>query len=473
MCGHAGLIIGNPSDFFAEQNYRITSSARSASASSIAAVLLQEAQSFRGGDGFGVMALSKSSLIDSVVDGELGVSFVKKVDPFNGIWSSVIDNTKIFEESGVICMHARKMTAGQKVFAATHPIHVDNITLMHNGSVPDWSRLFPKAASDTIGLAQMLAEKGIKPIAEDIVGAKTLVWLDADDNTLNIFKHKDRPLYMCRTGSSYIYASEKWMVFKALDQYNLPQNEWIDFKDQYHYKYDVATGTWSEPAHYEEPVERNYYSSYNSKKNAQTTTTDIVQTGATGAENVKNGLSVTETPRSSVVITKGTKLIVRLLSITQYGTHSVLEGRISYSHDHCPPTVFIGKLVKMRIPTRLYNAFATAVNAGVYVATATSTPCSNSIEEINCDMPHSMAILFDTGMVKNDYDRLADAADKLFAATSKSDMPESFPVSARNFLEWLDAFELNNNEVFGVTFVDNPKRLHSKVPNKQINIPCV
>ena len=323
----------------------------------------------------------------------------------------------------------------------------------------------------------MLAEKGIKPIAEEIVGAKTLVWLDAEDNSLNIFKHKERPLYMCRTGSSYIYASEKWMVFKALDQYNLPQDGWIDFKDQFHYKYDVASGTWDEPVEYKEPVEYNYYTGYNSKKNTAAThtgTTDTAQTHVAGVGNVQNGLQpIDNTKHGTVVLTKGTKLIARLVSITQKGTYSELEGRVAYSNDYCPPNVFLGKTVIMRVPTRNYAAFASAVGAGMYVVTTTSSPFNNYVAALSCEAPFSLAFLFDTSMVKTDYDRLAAAAEKLYNSTSNSDLPDTFPISSRNYLEWLDAFELNQTKVLGVDFIDNPKRLHSKIPSKQINIPCV
>lgn len=474
MCGHAGIIIVNPADFVSSSKYRIHGSAKENAAADIVSTLLLEAQSFRGGDGFGLMALSSLSLSDPIVGKELSVSFVKKVDKFGGEWPSVIDTDKIFSTPGVICTHARKMTAGQKVFAATHPIHVDHITLMHNGSVPNWSSLFPKAASDTIGIAQMLAEKGIKEVAETIEGAKTLVWLDSTDNSLNFFKHKERPLYMCKTGSSFLYASEKWMVFKALDQRDLPETEWFDFKDQYHYKYYVETATWADPVVYEEPeTKQSYYGGgvYGKKKESETAIPpSATPTAGTVVSVTKDS---TTDDNKVVVLTKNSALAVRFNTIIADGATCLVAGRVIPAQHLSCPTVFAGKAVRIRVPIKHYAAFAGLVKTGIAVGCRLLATTNSYAQGLECAFPHTMVMEFDQTTTNEELDEFSDVAARLYESVKEGESPQGFLLSIRNYIEWNTFFKQSRTKPNGVLLNKHPARVNHSIPSIKINIPCL
>ena len=481
MCGHLGLVINNPADFLAAPKYRIYSAAKTAVGADIAAQMLLENQHYRGGDGFGVMALSTLSVCDPTVNEELRTSFVKKVDNFVGKWESVVDSQAVFARKGVICMHARKMTAGAKVYAATHPIHVGHITLMHNGSVPNWQRIFPKAASDTIGIAQLLAEEGIKEVAETVDGAKTLVWLDSDDKSLNFFKHKERPLFMCRTGSSYVYASEKWMIFKALDTYDMPMDEWLEFEDGCHYQYFPETGLWADVIKYQDPpvfISYPVSTTYISKKKETVSPSAMVGASAQTQQNGKiagtTALTTTlSTPTNDMSILRGTKLAVQLLSATIDAGMTLVRARIVDSTSYPAPRGFEMKQVRIRVPEKLAEAFVKMCKAGTYMVTSAAAATHASSEYVVGEYPHLMLMCFDLTMVEPEFKNIGDAAMLLFDQIGNDPCPPTLLSSIRSYLEWLDAFEVDKAAPLGAVLTPHKHRINCMTSTERLPIPYI
>lgn len=474
MCGHAGLIINNPNDFHSAPQYRLTPGAKTNVAADIAAQLLYESQAYRGGDGFGVMAMSTASVCDPTTDSDVKTSFVKEVGNFGGKWDTVIDSGKVFTCKGVICMHARKMTAGTKIYAATHPIHVGHITLMHNGSVPNWQRIFPNAGSDTIGIAQMLSTDGIKTVAETVEGAKTLVWLDDSDKSLNFFKHKERPLYMCRTGSSMIYASEKWMVFKAADIYNLPIEEWFEFEDGCHYKFNTETGEWSEPVKYDEPTTAfNWYG----KKKEEQSATEVVSVGTqvtkSGAETTVTTMTVLDT-QSTTSLLRNTEIVIQLQDVQKDANMIVVTGRLVNATSNPVHSYFEMKRVVMRLPIAMFAIIEKLTVAGAFLVTKNSTHTHHSAASIMANVPHGIAVCFDKTMTEAEFDSLEEALTNLYnIAANNIVLPSTLASTIRQGLEYLDLFRADKTCLGGVPLVPHKQRINCVTPATKIDIPYI
>lgn len=465
MCGHAGLIIAKPSDFVSKPKYKVFGNTTTSNvASEMAATLLSENQFYRGGDGFGLMALSSVSLSDPTIGNKYRVSFVKKVDDFAHKWSTVVDSEKVFSTAGVVCMHARKMTAGTKVYASTHPIHVDHITLMHNGSIPSWQTLFPNCGSDTIGLAKMLAEQGIQRIAETIEGAKTLVWLDSNENSLNFFKHSERPLYMYKTGDSYIYASEEWMVFKALDQYGLPRTDQVIFEDGYHYKYMVLENRWAEPVKYENPEPASKHYDYYGKKKVH----GVVVTGAAFRQDQKTETDagttavITNLPSvrsSNKVLYPNDTFAMQVVSVTDH-TNSLIcvMGSVAMSSYNTPPQ-FLMKDTKMFLNKGYKRAIEKMISAGMYVATSPVRSTNNSAEFLIADGIKGLVFCFDPTYSDHELDMIDSAATLLYKEMVKSTASTSALDNIRHYCEMLDGFAENKTDPLGITLTPHRERV--------------
>lgn len=466
MCGHAGLIIANPSDFVSKPKYKLVGNVSSNNAADIAAALLAENQFYRGGDGFGLMALSKISLSDPTLGNNYRVSFVKKVDEFTNKWGTVIDSEKVFTTTGVVCMHARKMTAGTKVYSLTHPIHVDHITLMHNGSIPNWSNLFPSCGSDTVGLAKMLSEEGIQRVAETIEGAKTLVWLDSTEGSLNFFKHSERPLYMYKTGDSFVYASEEWMVFKALDQYGLSRDGQVVFEDGYHYKYLVEERQWETPVKYKnpEPAASRSYDHYSKKKEMD----GVVVMGAVSPpmKQTTNGVgtSVKTTTHHSAVYGRRTLLTTDAFAFQLHKVTDHTEKVVCASGSLVPscydlPEDFIMKDVKVFLPTAFKEAINLLIAAGVYLKSTPVRSTYYNSHYVVADGIKGLVFCFDPSLTEKELASIDGAAIELHKVLSKFDVPRSTLDNIRYYCEMLDGFSENKKNPLGLTLVKHPARL--------------
>lgn len=459
MCGHAGLIIVNPNDFVSKPKYKLFGAVSSNNAADIASALLSENQFYRGGDGFGLMALSSVSLSDPTIGNNYRVSFVKKVDDFTHKWNSVVDSERVFTSTGVVCMHARKMTAGSKVYASTHPIHVGNITLMHNGSIPNWQSIFPNCGSDTIGIAKMLAEDGIQRVAETIDGAKTLVWLDSSDNSLNFFKHSERPLYMYMTGSSYVYASEEWMVFKALDQYGLPRDGQVVFEDGYHYKYMVLEKRWVSPVKYKDPEPYTYHSkkkvggmvvmgaaSHGTRQNGKDAE-NIVQITAKATAHSKRKVMTTREPFAM----QPTKVI-------QYTDNTIcIKGSIALS-SYEVPLHFLMKDVKMFLPNSYKNVAELLVRSGMYIATCPIRTTNSMADFVVADGIKGLVFCFDPTYTDKEFDNIDEAAVQLHRLLTQANTPLEVTDNIRDFCELLDGFSENRTNPLGLALTPHKER---------------
>lgn len=168
----------------------------------------------RGRDGYGWAAWFKTPPAGR----KSQFIYDKHITEFRGL--SVADKC-LLDQSSVIIGHARKMTQGARELAATHPICANSILLTHNGTVSSWREQSIKMlgtsdfVSDTEFIANALSIKGTEVLGT-IQGVISLVYFDIDTNTLNIYKHKERPLYILETPTLIAWSSTPPAIYEAL-----------------------------------------------------------------------------------------------------------------------------------------------------------------------------------------------------------------------------------------------------------------
>lgn len=116
--------------------------------------------------------------------------------------------------------HNRWATSGAINAINAHPFECGHITGMHNGTLKsqttllDW-RMFEV---DSENIYHHMSHKGVEDTVKNLNGAFALVWHDSKEDTLNLVRNNERPLWVCPTnnGETLFWASEPWMLRVAL-----------------------------------------------------------------------------------------------------------------------------------------------------------------------------------------------------------------------------------------------------------------
>lgn len=199
--------------------------------------------SFRGMDSAGMAGADLSSQNKEV-------SLIKHIgNVFNLLqWEKTSEFLKLaFQEQNALIGHCRAKTIGDVVAKNAHPFLEENITLVHNGTISNFGELKKKyeinADVDSQALAILFNKFEPKDIMKEVMGAYALLWFDTRDNSFNVLRNSQRPLFVGKTkayqGSLpvYLYASEKetliWAGLREKFEYEsleeVPINKHIKF----------------------------------------------------------------------------------------------------------------------------------------------------------------------------------------------------------------------------------------------------
>lgn len=117
--------------------------------------------------------------------------------------------------------HNRHATMGDLIDDNAHPFKHGNITMVHNGSLRTQWQLddHMKFDVDSEVIAHNLNKNGVDATVPNLNGAFSLVWHDAEDNTLNFIRNSERPMcYAMISDSAFIFGSEsrllEWTAFR-------------------------------------------------------------------------------------------------------------------------------------------------------------------------------------------------------------------------------------------------------------------
>lgn len=123
----------------------------------------------------------------------------------------------------VMVGHNRAATKGSVNNSNAHPFQFGDITMVHNGTLLNYSRLpgYTYAENDSKLLCRGIAELGIQGAIDCIEGAWSLVWHDAIENTLNFLRNGQRPMALASNkGRKDLYFASELMMLDWLTARN-------------------------------------------------------------------------------------------------------------------------------------------------------------------------------------------------------------------------------------------------------------
>lgn len=110
--------------------------------------------------------------------------------------------------------HTRHATVGKVNSANAHPFESanGNVVGMHNGTLFGEYEGKDKYGTDSEALINILSNEGAKGLSK-VRGAFAVAWFDCVNDTVNIVRNSERPLYyMVTKANDFVYASESWML---------------------------------------------------------------------------------------------------------------------------------------------------------------------------------------------------------------------------------------------------------------------
>jgi hypothetical protein len=195
MCGHVGIINREKIRLHSEKLIKFFYQGLYCDA-----VRGQHGTGILAVEGNGTQKMFKRSLTSSDF---LELSTTKKI---------ISDNDNVF-----LMGHNRHATYGQHTDDNTHPFVNDNITLFHNGTLSDHSKLNPGKTFgvDSDAVSYLLANSDdILTDLGRIKGAYAFVWYDDIDESINFARNSERTFYfgLIKDSDSLLYASESGMI---------------------------------------------------------------------------------------------------------------------------------------------------------------------------------------------------------------------------------------------------------------------
>lgn len=143
--------------------------------------------------------------------------------------------------------HNRYATQGAVNDTNAHPFTHGHITLCHNGTLTDQTLLpeHKNFAVDSENVAYAISVWGIDRTIQNLDGAFTLVWHDANLQTVNVIRNSERPFHLVETTTGdWFGASEEDMIMWILTRkkYSPAIKRHFECEEGVQYVFDVSSG---------------------------------------------------------------------------------------------------------------------------------------------------------------------------------------------------------------------------------------
>jgi predicted glutamine amidotransferase len=155
------------------------------------------------------------------------------------IAKTVGDPFQLFETPGyeqisrqknfVLIGHNRYATTGKISRRNAHPFEIGNTIGAHNGTLTNKYSLLDgsKFDVDSEALFHHIENKGVEDALSIAKGAYALSFFNRNNNTINLVRNKERPLYVALSDTKHaiFWASEKWILSVALSRNDIKYAE--------------------------------------------------------------------------------------------------------------------------------------------------------------------------------------------------------------------------------------------------------
>lgn len=218
---------------------------------------------FRGDHSTGVAAWYKSwntegsvKVAKMAVD---GAEFVK-TDVWKNVRSSKslsAANVEVVTWPKAIFGHNRYATMGAINAVNAHPFQHGHITLAHNGTLRKRNNLpeFQRFEVDSENICYSISQIGAAETIKRLVGAFALIWIDSQEQTLNIIRNTEREFHLFETTfGDWFGCSEEKMGDWILTRGRFPRNikNHFECKPGTQYVFDLSKGS----CDFKEEIER-------------------------------------------------------------------------------------------------------------------------------------------------------------------------------------------------------------------------
>lgn len=120
------------------------------------------------------------------------------------------NSNKLFFSGRALLGHNRAATKGSITIEYAHPHQVDNITLIHNGTLYNHTKLV-HVPSDSLAITTKFATNDPKEIIPQLEGSFALIWYDSKNKSYHWIRNDQRPLALLETKDAYVLVSESDM----------------------------------------------------------------------------------------------------------------------------------------------------------------------------------------------------------------------------------------------------------------------
>jgi hypothetical protein len=200
----------------------------------------------------------------------------------------------------VVIGHNRWATQGKVDRKNAHPFDFDNIVGAHNGTLKSRFKLLDHSMFqvDSENLFYHIEHLGLTDALDNMDGAWALTWWNREEESLNLLRNKERPLWVCYTKDEkqLFWASEKWMLEVSLGRAEIDVGKYEQLAEDMHYSVKVDhNGNLHKPvAKYAPCTYVPQYVKHQQQHKGFTRATGVVATETIGATKSSTTLTLVE-----------------------------------------------------------------------------------------------------------------------------------------------------------------------------------
>jgi len=201
----------------------------------------------RGPDSTGLFSVSNKGNVKWAKAALLPSAFVAR-EPARIVLSNALNR------GSALIGHNRKATQGKINTENAHPFQEGHTILIHNGTLRNHWKLMSQGKKDTKNIAvdshivtYLFEHDDWKKTLNEIDGAYTFVWYNAQEQKLRIIRNHERPLawVVNKETDTMFFASEMGMLYWILQRNGqMPKDKYVSgyFKEKQLYEYALVDG---------------------------------------------------------------------------------------------------------------------------------------------------------------------------------------------------------------------------------------